>query len=105
MKLEINVGNYNTLNDLSSKVCLPKETGDSNLTVLSMIAGITESKILTKHIPCAWKRKFDAGKCYWNQKWNNDKCRCECKNTKNIVITKKTIFGILLHLVAKMVNI
>ena len=53
MKLEINVGNYNTLNDLSSKVCLPKETGDSNLTVLSMITGIAESKILTKHIPCA----------------------------------------------------
>ena len=44
-----------------------------------MITGINESKILTKHIPCECKCKFDSTKCKSNQLWNNDKCRCECK--------------------------
>ena len=44
-----------------------------------MITGINESKTLTKHISCECKCKFDGRKCNSNQKWNNDKCRCECK--------------------------
>ena len=44
-----------------------------------MITGINESKTLTKHIICECKRKFDGKKCNPDQRWNNDKCRCECK--------------------------
>ena len=44
-----------------------------------MITGINESKILTKHISCECKCKFDEKKCNSNQWWNNDKSRCECK--------------------------
>ena len=47
-----------------------------------MIAGINESKILTKHVLCECKCKFDGRKCKLNQKWNIDKCRCKCKNLK-----------------------
>ena len=47
-------------------------------SVFNMITGINESKTLTKHI-CKCKCKFDGRKCNSNQKWNNDKCRCECK--------------------------
>ena len=39
-----------------------------------MIIGINESKILTKHISCECKCKFDARKCNSNKKPNNDKC-------------------------------
>ena len=38
-----------------------------------------------------------------NQKWNNDKCWCECKNKKKHKFVKKIIFGILLHVVVKLV--
>ena len=44
-----------------------------------MIAGINESKTLTKHISCKCKCKFDGRKCNSNQKRNNDKYRCEFK--------------------------
>ena len=47
-----------------------------------MITGIHESKTLTKHILCDCKCKFGTSKCSSNQKWNNDKCQCECKNPK-----------------------
>ena len=36
-------------------------------------------KILAKDISCKCNYKFDGRKCSSNQKWNNDKCRCECK--------------------------
>ena len=44
-----------------------------------MITGRNEPNILAKDILCECKCKFDWRKCYSNQKWNNDKCWCECK--------------------------
>ena len=44
-----------------------------------MITGINESKILTKHVPCECKCKFNGRKCNSTQKWNNDKYRYQCK--------------------------
>ena len=44
-----------------------------------MITGINKSKVLTKHISCKCKCKFDWRECKSNQNWNNDKCRCEFK--------------------------
>ena len=41
---------------------------------------LNESKTTTKYILCNCKCKFDGEKCSLNQKWSNDKCRCECKN-------------------------
>ena len=41
---------------------------------------VIKSKILTKHISCECKYKFDGRKCNSNQKWNKDKRQCECKN-------------------------
>ena len=39
--------------------------------------GINESRTLTKYTSCKCECKFDRKKCNSNQKWNNDKCRCE----------------------------
>ena len=47
-----------------------------------MITKINELKILTKDMSYKCKYKFDCRKCNSNQKWDNDKCRCECKNLK-----------------------
>ena len=96
------VRSCNALNELSNKECVPSKTEDLNLSVFNMITGINESKTLTKHTSCRCKCKFDSRKCNSNQKWNNNKCRCECKN---IIYVKKIRFGIMLHVVAKMVNI
>ena len=80
VKLDRYVGSYNTLNDLSNKVCVLNKTEDLNLSVLSMITGINESETLTKHIPCECKCKFGRRKCNSDQLWNNYKCRCDFKN-------------------------
>ena len=79
IKLDRCVWSCNTLNDLSNKVCVPNKTEDLNLSVFNMITGINESKILTKHILCDSKCKFDGTKRNSNEWWNTNKCPCECK--------------------------
>ena len=74
VKLGRCVGSCNSLNDLSSKVCVPNKTENLNLNVFNMITGISESKTLTKDVSCECKYKFDGRKCNSNQWWNNDKC-------------------------------
>ena len=54
-----------------------------------MITGINESKTSTKHISHECKCKFDSKKCNSNQKWNNDKCHCECKSVEVHHVCKK----------------
>ena len=61
------MGSCNTFNDLSNKAYVPNKTEDLN-----------GSKILTKHVSCECKYKFDGRKRNLNQKWNNDKSWCEC---------------------------
>ena len=40
VKLDRCVGNCNTLNDLSNKICVPNKTEDLNLSVSNMITGL-----------------------------------------------------------------
>ena len=76
------IGSSNTLNDLYNRICVPNKTDNVNLNVFNLITGIVESKTLTKHISCRCKCKSDGRKCNLNQKWDSDKCWCECKNPK-----------------------
>ena len=52
VKLDRCVGSCNTLNDLSSKLCVPNKTEDLNLSAFNMTTGINEWKTLTKDISC-----------------------------------------------------
>ena len=66
-----------------------------------MITGINESKTLTKHISCKYNCKFDGRK--WNS--NGGITINVDVSVKNITYVKHIIFGILLHVAAKMGNI
>ena len=48
--------------------------------MFNMITGINESKTLRTHISCESKCNFDGRKFHSDQKWNNDKCQCQCGN-------------------------
>ena len=96
-------GCFNTLNNPFKRICVPNKTEDVNLSIFNMITKINKSKTLTRHISCICKSKFDGRKCNSNQKWKNDKCQCECKNKKNVC--KKVIFGILVLILLKTINI
>ena len=98
VKLDGCVGNFNTLNDLSNKVCVPNKTEDLNVSVSKMIAWINESKTLTKHASGEYKCKLNGTKCNSNQWWNNDKVDI---SIKNIIYVKRNMFCILVYVFVK----
>ena len=52
---------------MTNNVRIPNKTEHLNLSVLNMITGKNESKILTKHLSCKYKCNFDSRKCNLNQ--------------------------------------
>ena len=102
VKLDRCFGSSDTLIDLSNKVCIQNKTEDLNRSLFNMIAGISESKTLTKHLSCKCKCKIDRTKCNSNQWWNNDKCRYDCKKFMHV---RKMMFRMVLHVIVKMKNI
>ena len=70
---------HNVVDDLSTKICVSSQIKDVKVKIFNMIIGIYEAKKLIKHISCHCKYKFSSTTCNSNQKWNNDKCQCECK--------------------------
>ena len=79
VNLDRYVKSCNTLNHLSHNYAEDKtnKTEDLNLSMFKIIAGINESKTLTKRISCESKCKFYGRKCNSNQWCNNDKCWSE----------------------------
>ena len=51
-----------------------------------------------------FEHKFDGRKCNSDQKWNKNKCKCECKNPRKKLYMEKTVYEILLPVVVNMVN-
>ena len=51
VNLDIRVGSFVTLNDLSKEVC-PEQNRRFNLSIFNMTAGINESKTWTKDTSC-----------------------------------------------------
>ena len=74
-------GSCNTVDDLSTKACVPSKTKDVNVKVFNMITNRNKAKALViKHISCNCKCKFNGTTCNSNQKWGNETCQCECEN-------------------------
>ena len=96
------IRSFNTLDELCSRVNVPNQTEDLHVHVFNMIIRIHEPRPLPKYISCKCICKFDSKRCNWDQKWKNNKCQCECKNPKEHCACG--IFGILQHVVAKIVN-
>ena len=54
-----------------------------NIKAFNMITNKNEAKAMTEHISCDSKCKLNSTTWSSNQKWNNKKCQCECKNSRN----------------------
>ena len=66
-------GSCNTINDPYNKLCAPDFIKNINVKVFNLISRTNE----TRHIE--WYKTCKS-KCRLNkQRWNEDKCRCECK--------------------------
>ena len=69
-------GSCHNINGLYAKICIPDAVKDLNVKVFNLISRTNETRHTKWHETC--KRKCRSV-CNNKQRWNDDKCWCECK--------------------------
>ena len=72
-------GSCNNINDPYTKLCVPYVVKNINVKVFNLLSRTNETRHIEWHETCKCKCRLDASACNNKQHWNNDKCRCECK--------------------------
>ena len=72
-------GSCNNINDPYAKLCVPDVVKNMNIKVFNLMSKTNETRHLKWHEICKSKCRQDASVCNSKQRWNKDKCRCECK--------------------------
>ena len=72
-------GNCNNINDPYANICVPDVVKYLNIKVFNVMSRTNETRHIKWHE--TWKRicRLDAIVGNNKQRWNKDKCRCECK--------------------------
>ena len=69
----------NTINDPYAKICVPDIIKNISVEVFNLMSRTNETRHIKWHKTCKCKCRLDASVCNNKQRWNEDKCRCECK--------------------------
>ena len=72
-------GNCNNINDPCAKTCVPDVVRNLNVKVFNLMSRTNETRHIEWHETCKCKCRLDAIVCNNKQRWNEDKCRCDCK--------------------------
>ena len=75
-----------------------------NVKVFNLISRTNETRHIKWHETCKCECRLDAIVCSNKQRWNNDKCRCECKELIDKGVCVKDLFGILVIVNLNMIN-
>ena len=73
-------GNRNNINDPYAKLCVPDVVKNINVKVFNIMSRTSETRHIEWHEICKCKCRLDTSVCNNKQRWNKDKCGCECKN-------------------------
>ena len=78
-------GSCNNINNPYAKLCVPGLVKNLNAKVFNLMPRTNETRLIEWHETCKCKGRLDARVCNNKQCWNDDKCRCECKElTKGV---------------------
>ena len=72
-------GSCNNINDPYAKICVPYVVKNLNIKMFNLMSRTSETRHIEWHETCKGECKLDASVFNNKQHWNNDKCRCECK--------------------------
>ena len=72
-------GNCNNIDDAYAKIYVPDVVKDLKVKVFNLISRTNETRYIKWHETCKCICRLDAIVCNKKQRWNNDKCQCECK--------------------------
>ena len=76
-------GSCNTINDPYAKIFVPNNIKNTNVKVFNLMSRTNETRHIEWHKTCKCKSRLDVSVCNNKQRWNEDKCRCKCKQLIN----------------------
>ena len=68
----------NAINDPYVKLCVSDITKNINVKVFNQMSKTNETGHIEWHKTCKYKCRLDGSVCNNRQRWNEEKCRCEC---------------------------
>ena len=71
-------GNCNNISDPYARICTPDAVKNLNVKVFNLMARTNEMRHIKQHETCKCICTLDGIICDNKQRWNEDKCRCEC---------------------------
>ena len=74
-------GSCNGISDPYAKLCVPDIIKNINVKVFNLMSRINETRHIIWHETCKCICRLTAIVCNNRQRWNKDKCRCECKES------------------------
>ena len=95
----------NNINDPYTKMCVPHLVINLNIKVFNTISWTNETRHMKLHETYTCKCKLDPSVCNNKQRWNEEKCRCECKELIVLVYVRKDLFGILVIVNVNVINL
>ena len=69
----------NNVNNLHAKLCVPDVVKDLNIIAFNLMSRTNGTRHIEWHKTCKCKCRLNASVCNNKQRWNDNKCRCECK--------------------------
>ena len=72
-------GSCNNMNNPYPKICVSGTVKDLNVRVCNLMSRTNETRHIKWHETCKCICRLDKIICNIKQRWNEDKCRCECK--------------------------
>ena len=72
-------GNCNNINNPYTKVCIPDVVKKINVKVFNLMSRINETRLILWQETCKCVCRLSVAVCNSKQMWNDDKCRCECR--------------------------
>ena len=72
-------GSCNTINDPHAKIYVPDQIKNTNVKVFNLMSRTNETRQIKWHKTYKCKCRLDASICNNKERWNDEKCRCECK--------------------------
>ena len=69
----------NNINNPYAKICVPDVIKDLNVKVFNLMSRTNETRFIKWHQTCKCICRLDGIICNSKQRWNENKCMCECK--------------------------
>ena len=84
-------GSCNNINYPYIKLCVPDVAKNPNVKVFKLMSRTNETRSIESHKTCKCEYKFGGNVCNNKQQWNENKCRCECKELFDKVMCDKEL--------------